>query len=117
MLFTRQHEGDGFVVCVDQQQKRFIPNRFTCEGQNLDRVAAEQHPEATHEWRFPLFLAHFVATGIKPHHIFDLTSANAPALEKFWPAKDGMIFLVNWSSRFCSSLGCQWSQLISLSWQ
>src|SRR5207248_4834733 len=38
-----------------------------------------------------IVLGHFVATGIEPHHVFDLASANAPALEEFGTPKNRML--------------------------
>mgnify|MGYP003694582169 CR=1 FL=1 len=38
-----------------------------------------------------IFVAHFVTTGIEPHHVLDLAAANAAALEKFRTAKNRML--------------------------
>src|SRR5205807_8437157 len=39
----------------------------------------------------PFLVAHFVATRVKPHHIFDLASPDSSALEKLRSTKNGMI--------------------------
>ena len=67
-------------MCIQQDEERFVVNRFTFEVQDIAGVAAKQHSEAAHERRSPLLLAHFVSAGIKPHHILDFGSSYPSSL-------------------------------------
>src|SRR5581483_229169 len=82
MLLTWQNERDRFVMCVDQKQKRFVPNRFALKTQDVGRIAAQQHSHTTNEWRRPFFVAHLVSARVEPHDIAGFRSAYPPALEK-----------------------------------
>src|SRR5581483_4966332 len=84
---TWQNERDRFVMCVDQKQKRFVPNRFALKTQNIGRIAAQQHSHTTNEWRRPFFVAHLVSARVEPHDIAGFRSAYPPALEKLRTSK------------------------------
>src|SRR3954447_5504939 len=76
------------MMRIEENQKSLIAHRLALEIRNVERVAAQQHAQRAHERRGPLLFAHLVSTRIEPHHILDLRTTDATALEKFRPAKN-----------------------------
>ena len=72
---------------INQQQKGVVVDRLTFKVEDITRIAAQQHSNASNKWRRPVFLAHLGATGVEPHHIAGFRSANPAALKEFWAPK------------------------------
>src|SRR3984893_9664375 len=91
VFFARRQKRDRFVVRVDQQNKSIVAERLSPRINDIAGVTADKHSKATHEWRRPFLVAHLIAARIEPHHVLNFRSANAFALKKFRPAKNGML--------------------------
>ena len=77
ILLAGQHKGYGFVMSIDQQQKRVVTDRLAFKSDYIARIAAQQHAEAPNKRRCPFFLAHQVTAGIEPHHVPNLGTGDA----------------------------------------
>src|SRR6476659_8716949 len=76
---------------VDQEQEGIVANRLAFKTLDIDRVAAQEHPETADKGRIPLLVAHLIAAWIEPHHVANLRTADPPTLEKFRPSKNRML--------------------------
>src|SRR5437764_4680761 len=91
MFLAGKKERDRLIVSIEEEKESIVANGFAAEVRDINSVTTQHHSEATHKRRGPFLVAHFVATGIKPHHVFDISAADSAALEKFRPAKHRVI--------------------------
>src|ERR1700693_1703173 len=75
MFFARKQKRGLFVVRVDQQNKSLVAERLSPLVNDVAGVTADEHSKATHEWRSPFLVAHFISARIEPHYVFCFSSA------------------------------------------
>ena len=92
VFLPRQNEGQRLVMRVESEREKSRRESVRLRNSSTSIVSPlNSTPEAAHEGRAPFLVAHFVAARIEPHHVLDLRSANAPALEKLRTPENRMI--------------------------
>src|SRR5471030_43359 len=51
MLLPRQHEDDRLKMRIDEKQEGLVADRVALETEHVNRISAQQHSDAAHEWR------------------------------------------------------------------
>src|SRR5712692_8923662 len=83
MIVSRQLKGDRLMMSVQQDEQSFPLDALAGLIDVLDHVSGPEHPQTADETRVPALIIHLLFRGIEPRDIFDLSAADAAALEEF----------------------------------
>src|SRR5437870_11496428 len=91
MVVSRQLKWDRLMMGVEQDEQSFPLDALAGLIDILDHVSGPEHPQTADETRVPTLVIHLLFRGIEPRDIFDLSAADAAALEELSPLKHRLL--------------------------